>query len=159
MAKEDVVAAQLVAIQAAETQAISAGLGACYDQGALDQKASDGTLSQGDLDAAVAAAVAPLNDQISALTAQDASDKQALVDAQASAASAIADMQSKLDAAIAADVGDKKLVSDLQGAVAAVQTALDNIKAALTPPAPVPVPVPVPDPVPAPVPAPDQPSV
>ena len=140
MAKSDTVATQLAAIQTAETQAITDGLGACYDQGAVDQKASDGTLTQADLDAAVAAAVAPLNTQIATLTAQDAADVQALADAQAKAVSDLAALQAQLDAAVSADVADKALVSNLQGAVAAVQTSLDAIKAAvsavLNPPTP-----------------------
>ena len=140
MAKSDTVATQLAAIQTAETQAITDGLGACYDQGEVDQKASDGTLTQADLDAAVAAAVAPLNTQIATLTAQDAADVQALADAQAKAVSDLAALQAQLDAAVSADVADKALVSNLQGAVAAVQTSLDAIKAAvsavLNPPTP-----------------------
>ena len=72
MAKSDFIAAQLVSIQAAQAQAISDGLGATWDESATEQKSSDGTLTQADLDAAVAAAVGPLNDQIAALTTQDA---------------------------------------------------------------------------------------
>lgn len=78
MAKADVIAAAVVSIQAAEAQALSDGLGSVYDQGALDQKSSDGTFTQADIDAAVAAkgvsdqaAVDALTQQVSALQADD----------------------------------------------------------------------------------------
>ncbi len=140
MGKSDFVAQQLAAIQSGQTQVISDALGATFDEGALEQKASDGTLTQGDVDAAVAAAVAPLNAQIADLTAKDAADVQALADAQAKAVSDLAALQGLLDAAVSADVADKALVSNLQGSIAAVQTSLDAIKAAvaavLNPPSP-----------------------
>lgn len=78
MAKADVIAAAVVSIQAAEAQALSDGLGSVYDQGASDQKSSDGTFTQADIDAAVLAkgvsdqaAVDALTAQVSALQADD----------------------------------------------------------------------------------------
>lgn len=78
MGKADVVAAAVQSVQAAQVQALSDGLGAVYDQGGVDQKASDGTFTQADIDAAVAAkgvadqaAVDALTAQVSALQADD----------------------------------------------------------------------------------------
>jgi hypothetical protein len=140
MAKQDVVSAQLAAIQSAEVQAITDGLGACYDQGAVDQKASDGTLTQDDLDAAVKAATDPLNSQISALQTKDAADVQALADAQAKAASDLAAAQQALSDMTAKEQVEEGLVSGLQSAISSLQGSLDAIKAAvsavLNPPAP-----------------------
>lgn len=133
MAKSDVVAAQLQAILSAETQAISDGLSACYDQGAIDQKASDGTLTQADLDAAIKAATDPLNAQIAA-------DAKALSDAQAKAASDLADVQKSLVEMTAKEKLEEQAVSALQSSIGQVQASLDAIKAIvlpiLNPPAP-----------------------
>ncbi len=140
MAKADVVQAQLAAIQTAETQAITDGLGACYDQGAVDQKASDGTLTQADLDAAVKAATDPLNAQIATLQGEVTSEAQALTDAQAQAATALVAVQKSLDDMTAKESVEEGLVTGLQNSIAAVQSSLDAIKAAvsavLNPPAP-----------------------
>lgn len=135
MAKADVVAAQLAAIQSAETAAITAGLGSCYDQGAVDGAASaPGGFNQSDLDNAVAVAVAPLNAQITQLQAQDQTDAANASAAQASLATAnasIATLTQQLSDMTAQDNADKALVTNLQGAVASVQSALDAIKSAL----------------------------
>ncbi len=145
MGKADTVSAQLAAIQTAETQALTDGLGVCYDQGGIDQKASDGTLTQADLDAAVAAATGPLNAQITQLNAQVVTDASNLSAAQAQAAQQLASVQSQLDAMTAQDQVDKGLVLNFQNSISALQTALDALKAAIpVPPTPVPVPVPAP---------------
>jgi hypothetical protein len=78
MAKADVVAAQKAAVLAGQDAALEAGLEAAYDGGAADQKESDGSFTQADIDAAVAAkgvsdqaAVDALTAQVSALQADD----------------------------------------------------------------------------------------
>lgn len=58
MTRADVISAGVLAIQAAEASALGSALGAAYDQGGVDQKASDGTFTQADIDSAVAAAQA-----------------------------------------------------------------------------------------------------
>lgn len=131
MAKVDVVAAQKSAILAGQDAALEAGLEAVYDQAALDQKASDGTLSQSDVDAAVAAAIAPLNLQIAA-------DAQALSDAQAKAASDLAAVQAALADMTSKEQLEEQSVLALQNAVGAVQSSLDAIKALVLPPVVVP---------------------
>lgn len=90
MAKADVVAAAVVSIQAAEAQALSDGLGSVYDQGAQDQKASDGTFTQADIDAAVLAksvsdqaAADALSAQVSALQADDDAKSKIIAGIQA----------------------------------------------------------------------------
>lgn len=119
MAKEDVVAAGVLAVQAAEEQALKDQLGIAYDAGALDQKAADGTLSQADLDAAVAQAVA----------AVQSVDAQALAEAQANAQGDLSLVQSALDAMTAKEQLEEKVVSDLNDAIQAVQASFDAIKA------------------------------
>lgn len=121
MAKQDVIDSGVANVQAAEVQALKDALSAAYDQGATDQKASDGTLTQADVDAAVKAAVDPLNAQI-------ASDAAALADSQAKAVSAVADVQSKLDAMTSKEQGEEAIVANLQSSAAALQAALDSLK-------------------------------
>lgn len=106
MAKAEVVQAQMTAIQAAESAALQAGLEACYDQGVADAGVPApvaGAFTQGDIDAAVAAA--------------KAADAQAMSDA-------VAAVQAQLDAETAKDAADV-------AALAAVQAKLDQIKALL----------------------------
>lgn len=99
MARQDVIQQQLAAVQTSETQALTDALGAAYDQGATDQKASDGTLTQADLDAAVAAAVDPLNQQIAAFPAQQAAAVSAALDqAVGVVQSEETDLESKIQA-------------------------------------------------------------
>lgn len=147
MAKTDVVSAQLAVIQAAQVQAISDGLGACYDQGATDQKGIDGSFNQGDIDTAVAKALADakvVSDKI--LADAQAVDAQALSDAQAKAASDLAVIQSSLDEMTKKEQLEEGVVSQLQSSVSAVQSSLDAIKALVLPalvPAPIPAPAPV----------------
>ncbi len=104
---------------------------------ALDQKGADGTLSQGDVDAAVA-----LQKQAddAALAGQIAADGQALSDAQAASATALSDLQSKLDAMTEKEGLEEKSVKDLQTAMDTVQASWDAVKALF---APVVVPPPV----------------
>ncbi len=138
MAKEDVVAAGVAAVQAADAQALSDQLGIAYDAGALDQKASDGTLSQGDLDAAVSAALATAKVESDAvLAAAQAVDAQALADAQAQGAVALDAVQAALDAMTAKEQLEEEAVADVAAKILSVQAAFDAIKAIL-----VPVPVP-----------------
>jgi hypothetical protein len=141
MAKVIIVGAAKAALLAAQDGAIDTALSSAYDGGAVDQKVSDGTLTQADLDAAVKAATDPLNAQI-------ASDATALAAAHADADAAAASAKAALDAMTADDAVKSKAVSDLQGSVAAVQAALDSIKALLSPPTPVPAPPAPPVPVP-----------
>ncbi len=122
MAKEEVVAAQLAAIQSAQTQALVDGLGAVYDQAALDQKAADGTLSQADVDAAVAAA--------------QAVDAQALADATAQFNSDLAAVQTALDDMTAKEAMEEEAVKAVQASIDSVQASFDAIRA-LFPAAPV----------------------
>lgn len=74
MAKADVVSAQAALVVSGQAAVLEGCLGSCYDQGGVDQKASDGTLSQADLDKAVADAkaadVALMQPQIDAAKAQ-----------------------------------------------------------------------------------------
>lgn len=135
MAKADVVAAQLQAIQSAEVQALTAGLGACYDQGMADAGGQPGTFTQADIDKAVKAATDPLNAQI-------ASDAQALSDAQAKAASDLAAVQASLTAMTQKEQLEENAVAALQASIVQVQQSLDAIKAIVLPAPPAPTPAP-----------------
>lgn len=70
MAKADVVAAQKAAVLAGQDASLEAGLEAAYDGGALDQKASDGSFTQADIDAAKASQLAADQATIDGLTQQ-----------------------------------------------------------------------------------------
>lgn len=129
MAKQDVIAAGVAAIQTAEAQAISDQLGIAYDAGCTDQKASDGTFKQSDIDAAVAAA--------------QAVDAQAAADAKAASDGALASLQANMAALSAKEGQEAGVIAGLQSSVQAVQASLAAIVALL--PQPV-VPAPVADP-------------
>lgn len=132
--KADIVSQAVAAIQAGEAQVMSDAIGAAVDEAALEQKASDGTLTQADLDAAVKAASDPLNAQIAALQAQDASDAKAASDAQAalsdaqsqlaSAQASVSDLTAKLEA-------DDAAVNGLKSSMAALQSADQQLQAVL----------------------------
>lgn len=126
MSKTDIVLAQKTAILSGQDSALQAGLEAVYDQAALEQKASDGTLSQSDVDAAVASAVAPLNAQIQ-------SDALDLAAAQATAAANLAMVQQALTDMTAKEQLEEQSVLSLQNSIGAVQTSLDAIKALVFP--------------------------
>lgn len=115
MAKTDVVSAGIAAIQSAETQALSDQLGIAYDAGATDQKASDGTFTQADIDAAV--------------TAAQAVDAQALAAAQATSDAAQAAIQAQLTALSTKEAPEAAAIAGLQASVAAAQVALAAIVA------------------------------
>lgn len=156
MSKEKIVSDAVSAIQAGEAQVLNDAIGSAVDQAALEQKASDGTLTSSDLDAAVKAATDPLNASIAALqaqlagdaetlTASQAADAQALADVQTKAASDIAAVQASLDAMTAKEQLEEGAVSDVSAKVAAAQQSLADMTAAfqkimsvLTPPAPAP---------------------
>ena len=134
MSKPDVVSAAKASFVSAQDGALQSFGESCYDGGAVDQKASDGTLTQADLDAAVKAATDPLNAQI----AQDATDlAKAHSDADAAAA-ALKTSTDALAAMTADDASKTKAVADVQANAVALQAALDVIKGLLAPPAPVP---------------------
>ena len=127
MAKVDTVNAQIAAVQAGQLQALTDGLGVCYDQGALDQKASDGTLTQADLDKAVADA--------------KAADAVILAQAQADGQAALAVVQQQLTDMTSKEKVEEGVISGLQTAVTQAQAALAAIAALFpvppTPPPPV----------------------
>lgn len=123
MAKQDVVAAQLLVVQGEQTQAISDGLGNAYDAGLADGKAIGGGLSQSDVDAAVAAQLAT----DSAKETQDLSDAQGAANAQLSV------VQQQLADMTAQDTVDKAALANLKGSLDQIQANLDAIKALLNP--------------------------
>lgn len=126
MGKQETIDSQKQALAQAQDAALDSALGNVWDESALEQKASDGTLTQGDLDAAVKAATDPLNAQI-------ADDAQKLSAAIASAQADHDSLQKSLDDMTAKEQLEEKVVSDLQNAVGQVQASLDAIKALVLP--------------------------
>lgn len=124
MAKEDVVATQKAAILSGQDAALESGLGAAFDAGEADGNGPGFT--QADIDAAVAAAVDPLNAQIAA-------DALALSDAQAAADASLAAVNQALADMTAKEQLEEQAVMALQSSVAAVQVSLDAIKALVLP--------------------------
>lgn len=110
MGKEEVVAAAVVSIQAAEAQALSDGLSSVYDAGLASAPVTDGTFTQADIDAAVAA-------------------KGVLDQA------AIDDITAKLAALQTADDALKADDEALKAVNAGLQDVIEHVKALLFPPA------------------------
>ena len=121
MAKQDVVSAGVAAIQAADAQALTDQLGIAYDAGATDQKASDGSFTQADIDKAVASA--------------QAVDATAMAAAKAASDSAIADLQTQLSALSTKEGQEAGVIASLQSSVKNIQDALAALMALV--PAPV----------------------
>lgn len=132
MSKIDIVAQIKAQIIQGQDQALEAGLEALYDQAAAEQKASDGTLTQADIDAAVKAAVDPLNAQIAELQAQDAADIKAGQDA-------VAALQVKFDELAQKEGIEASVIAGLQQSLGVLQDIVSKL-AGLTPPV-VPPPV------------------
>lgn len=145
MAKADVVAAGIAAIQAGVVQVYSDQLGLGYDGGFADGVASvpvgtGGGFQQSDIDAAVAAAQAV---DAAALAASQAADAQTALDAKTQSDAAIADLQSQFNTLAAKEGQESSVITGLQGALSQIQSA-QAILAALFPVPPVVVPDPVP---------------
>lgn len=119
--RQDVIDKGVAAVQAAEQQALSDQLGIAYDAGGVDQKASDGTLTQADLDKAVADA--------------QAVDAQAAASAKAASDAALADLQTQMAALAAKEGQEAGVIAGLQSSVAAVEAALQAVTALLPAPA------------------------
>lgn len=132
MSKEQIVSDAMAALTLAEQGVF----GDVYDKSFAEGVASVPPADAGEqakIDAAVASAIAPLNQQIVDLTAKDEADVKALSDAQAdfdskSAAfqQTIADLQGKVSI-------DEAAISDIKAKADEFQAALDKIKSLLNP--------------------------
>lgn len=164
MSKADVVAAQKVILLQAQDGALDQFGGACYDQGAAEATpAPGGGFSQADLDAAVAAAVGPLNDQIGNLQGKFDADELVVADLTGKLSALQAgfdELKVSDDALVAKESGEAALIkgfSDAKQSLVDILAALDKVGAPA--PAPIPDPVPVdPAPVDGSGPAPDEPA-
>ncbi len=124
MAKTDVIAAAVAAIQSGEAQVLNDQLGSVFDSGlASAPVGSGGGFTQADIDAAVAAA--------------QGVDAAALAAAQADFTAKMATLQTSLDAMTAKEQMEETAVAGLQTAIASVQASFDAIKAILLPAPPV----------------------
>lgn len=133
MSRDQIISDALAAISAGQAQVLSDAVSAAVDQSAIEQKASDGTLSQADVDAAVAAAVAPLNQQISDLQVKDAADVQAAVDAKAAGDAAVAALQVQFDDLKSAKDVEDGVIAGLNASIVSIQGALDALHALFPP--------------------------
>ncbi len=142
--KDDAVAAGLAAVQAGETQVLTDQLGAIFDKG--EAIGTGPGFTQADIDAAVKAAVDPLNLQISTdaqtLADSQAADAKSASDAKAVADAALADLQSKFDALSTKEGVEAGVITGLQSSKAQIEAALASLSALFPP-------VVTPDPVPA----------
>jgi len=139
MGKLESVATRKQAYLDAQDVALEAYGEGCYDDGVASVPPADAD-EQAKIDAAVAAAVDPLNAQIASLQAQDAADVAMAQAAQAQVVS----IQAQLDAMTAKDATDLQSLADAQALVTnfkaqvdGFQSSLDAIKAflaTLTPP-------------------------
>jgi hypothetical protein len=150
--KADALTAFVSAVTAGQAQALNDAGSALYDQALVDNPpGTGGGFQQSDIDAAVAAAVAPLNDQIATLTAQDASDIAAGQAALADAQSKLGALQGQFDQLTAKEGSEAGILVSYQAALAQLQqvvSALQGLNLPVIPPPPPVDPVPTPDPVP-----------
>ena len=122
MSKEQIISDAKAAFVAGQDQALSDVLGSVYDQAVASVPPADAD-EQAKIDAAVAAAVEPLNSKI----AQDAADlSKAVSDGQA----AVAVVQASLDSMTAKELGEEQVVQGLKDAVAAFQAVLSGLPVA-----------------------------
>lgn len=112
MAKDDAVKTGVAAFQVAVVQVVADQIGAAYDTGATDQKASDGSFTQADIDAAVAAA--------------QGIDAKELADAQVKASSDLAALQASFDAMAAKDTSLQAQLDAVKSSVAALSALLSS---------------------------------
>lgn len=142
--KQDVVSKAVSDFQAAQAQVVQDQFNAFYDAVVADQPAkSGGGFSQSDIDAAVKAAVDPLNQQIAALQASNSNDETNLNDAQSQLKAAqdqLASVQQQLSDMTSKEQVEEGLVNSLNQSISGLQSSLDAIKnavaAVLNPPAP-----------------------
>lgn len=139
MGKVETVEAQKAVVLGAQEQALVDGLGACYDQGAIDQKGMDGTLNQEDLDKAVSEALAAskiITDQFLAdsLAAQKAADDLALQTEHDASVLALQAVQKALEDMTAKEQLAEQAVADVKLKIDQVQEAFDKIKALFSTP-------------------------
>lgn len=120
MAKSDVVAAAVAAVQAGELQVLNDQFSSVYDQAVASVPPADAE-EQAKIDAAVAAAVAPLNQQLVDLQVKDDADVKAGQDA-------LAILQSSFDALSVKEGQESQVVAGLQASIASIQGALDSLK-------------------------------
>lgn len=144
VAKEDVVAAGIAAIQAGEVQVYTDALGGAYDGGFVDGKASNPVTDVGPSEEQIQARI---NEAVSAAQAVDA---QALADAQALKDAAYADLQKKFDDLSLKEGQESGVIAGLQGSLQAIKDAEASLQSLFPAPVPAPAdPIPVePDPQP-----------
>lgn len=115
----------LLSAQDASVQEFGEG---CYDDGVASVPPGDAD-EQAKIDAAVAAAVEPLNAQIIGLQAKDAADMQAAVDAKAAGDIAVAEVQSRLDALASKEGAEASIIAGLQGSLAVLKDIVEKLSA------------------------------
>lgn len=150
MAKADVVAAAVSAVQAGQLQVLNDQFGSVFDQ--AEAQGTGPGFTQADIDAAVKAASDPLNAQIAAITAQDAADVAAGQQALSVLQAAKDALQAQFDTLSAKEGQESSVITGLQGSLSQIQNVVAILQAlapVVLPPAPVPAPTPDPTPTPA----------
>lgn len=140
MGMAESVAARKVELLSAQDAAVQAFGEGCFSDGVASVPPVIGADpdEQAKIDAAVAQAVGPLNDQISALTAKDAADIQAGLDAVAAIQLKLDDMGNQLKAAQDAKSAEDAVVLGLQGQVSQIRDLADKLAALVIPQPPQP---------------------
>lgn len=138
MGRDESVAAGVAAVQQGEVDVLTGALQKCFDDG--ESQGTGPGFTQADIDAAVAAATGPLNDQVAALQTQDAADIKAGQDAVTAAQAITADLQTQFDALNIKEKGQEDALAAFGAKYADLQAALKAIGDLLNPPAPAPAP-------------------
>lgn len=137
MSKDQIVSDAVAALQAGEVTVLGGVYDSSFAEGVASVPPPDAG-EQAKIDAAVAAAVAPLNQQISDLGAKDASDLQAAADAKVASDAAIASLQQQLSDLASAKGIEDGVIAGLQSSISSIQGALASLQALFPAPAPVP---------------------
>lgn len=135
MAKADVVAAAVAAVQAGQTQVLSDQFSSVFDQ--AEAQGTGPGFTQADIDAAVKVKV---DADALVLAQSQADDKAAFDSAMAQSGSAIAELQAKFDALVLKEGQESGIIAGLKGSLQAIKDAEASLQSLF--PAPVdPVPV------------------
>lgn len=150
MSKQDVVLKAKNDYLAAQDQALQAYGEACYDGGLGEAPVgTGGGFTQADIDAAVKAAVDPINQQLSDAIAKDAADVQAGQDALTQLQGKMDELQKSFDALSKKEGDEAVVITGLQGSLDKMQQVVSILQGIMQP-APIPQPVPTPEPAPQP---------
>lgn len=128
MGKLEAVAARKSVLLSAQDVAVEEFGGGCYDDGVASVPPGDAD-EQAKIDAAVAAAVEPLNVQIADLMAKDVLDMQAAVDVKAAGDAAVAVLQAQFDSLTSKEGAEASIIANLQGSLSILKDVVEKLSA------------------------------